>query len=438
MAQRLTVVPRLGRRASTSPVSPRAARGRGTDRWLRRLRQAQPPAPAARADRPAGRFPLGRRQDAERPRLDGRRSGPGARAERLAAAQGGQSLRLRALRHRASRSPAPRWRSTPRARTGRACAGPTSRARSRWPSSRSSRARRWPRTPTPQSVYVADVPFKRNGKQAVVAIAKLDGRLLVTNGFRIHVARHGAAGPPGDGDKAISSTPRRSTDVGGDAAHSTRAARSPRTCYRPTSPTSSARSPSSSPSRRRCCARAASAARSSTSSSRSGRVRPGVAFIHQEIYKDNAGQQGRPLAGGRLALAQRALDLRHRSQRQDQHALRGRLLGRRAAARRGQGRLGCCSRRGAFLFLGARVRPRCWSVPPGQPLGRGARPATTFPAAVCPLCEGALVELDGAPLDDPEPVHADAARVLASTCWASARHASRRRAALKTRPCRIL
>jgi hypothetical protein len=26
-----------------------------------------------------------------------------------------------------------------------------------------------------KSVYVADVPFKRNGKQAVVAIAKLDG-----------------------------------------------------------------------------------------------------------------------------------------------------------------------------------------------------------------------------------------------------------------------
>jgi hypothetical protein len=41
-----------------------------------------------------------------------------------------------------------------------------------------------------------------------------------------------------------------------------------------------------------------------------------------------------------------------------------------------------------------------------------ARPATTFPAAVCPLCEGALVDLDVAPREDAEPVHADVARTL--------------------------
>ena len=41
-----------------------------------------------------------------------------------------------------------------------------------------------------------------------------------------------------------------------------------------------------------------------------------------------------------------------------------------------------------------------------------ARPATTFPAALCPLCEGALVDLDEAMLVDAEPVHADVARVL--------------------------
>ena len=41
-----------------------------------------------------------------------------------------------------------------------------------------------------------------------------------------------------------------------------------------------------------------------------------------------------------------------------------------------------------------------------------ARPTTTLPAAVCPLCEGVLVELDDAPRDDTEPVHADVARVL--------------------------
>jgi hypothetical protein len=43
-----------------------------------------------------------------------------------------------------------------------------------------------------------------------------------------------------------------------------------------------------------------------------------------------------------------------------------------------------------------------------------ARAATTFPPAVCPLCEGSLVGLDDAPLDDGEPVHADVARVLCS------------------------
>ena len=41
-----------------------------------------------------------------------------------------------------------------------------------------------------------------------------------------------------------------------------------------------------------------------------------------------------------------------------------------------------------------------------------ARLAHTLPAAVCPICEGALVELDAAPLDGGEPVHADVALVL--------------------------
>jgi hypothetical protein len=69
-----------------------------------------------------------------------------------------------------------------------------------------------------KSVYVADVPFKRNGKQAVVAIAKLDGRLLVTNGYGVNVRPAGKGGPPGAGDKAISVHTQTLTDVGGDAA----------------------------------------------------------------------------------------------------------------------------------------------------------------------------------------------------------------------------
>jgi hypothetical protein len=69
-----------------------------------------------------------------------------------------------------------------------------------------------------KSVYVADVPFKRAGEQAIVAIAKLDGRLLVTNGFSVNVTRPGRSEPPDVGERAISVHTKTLTDVGGDAA----------------------------------------------------------------------------------------------------------------------------------------------------------------------------------------------------------------------------
>jgi hypothetical protein len=70
-----------------------------------------------------------------------------------------------------------------------------------------------------KSVYVADVPFKRNGKQAVIAIAKLDGRLLVTNGYPVDVTPASTNNAPPDvGDKAIDVHTQTLTDVGGDAA----------------------------------------------------------------------------------------------------------------------------------------------------------------------------------------------------------------------------
>ena len=68
-----------------------------------------------------------------------------------------------------------------------------------------------------KSVYVADVPFKHNGKQAVVALAKLDGRLLVTNGYGVDVTKPGS-GPPGVGDRAVKVHTETLADVGGDAA----------------------------------------------------------------------------------------------------------------------------------------------------------------------------------------------------------------------------
>jgi hypothetical protein len=41
-----------------------------------------------------------------------------------------------------------------------------------------------------------------------------------------------------------------------------------------------------------------------------------------------------------------------------------------------------------------------------------ARLTRMLPTAVCPMCEGALVELDDATMDDGETVHADVARLL--------------------------
>jgi hypothetical protein len=70
-----------------------------------------------------------------------------------------------------------------------------------------------------KSVYVADVPFARTGKQAVIAIAKLDGRLLVTNPYGVNViSGTRTAGPPVVGERAVKVHTRTLADVAGDAS----------------------------------------------------------------------------------------------------------------------------------------------------------------------------------------------------------------------------
>ncbi|MEA2395750.1 MAG: hypothetical protein QOJ82_3641 [Solirubrobacteraceae bacterium] len=69
-----------------------------------------------------------------------------------------------------------------------------------------------------KSVYVADVPFRRDGKQAVIGIAKLDGRLLVTSPAPVEVGGEAADGPPWPGQRAIKVHTQTVTDVGGNAA----------------------------------------------------------------------------------------------------------------------------------------------------------------------------------------------------------------------------
>jgi hypothetical protein len=53
-----------------------------------------------------------------------------------------------------------------------------------------------------RSVYVADVPFPRNGKYAVLAVAKLDGRLVASNPYEMKAGSGKGAPVPGPGDKA--------------------------------------------------------------------------------------------------------------------------------------------------------------------------------------------------------------------------------------------
>jgi hypothetical protein len=68
-----------------------------------------------------------------------------------------------------------------------------------------------------KAVYVADVPFHRWGRHMVTAIAKLDGRLVMTTPHSADVVRS-AKDPPGVGDRAIRVHTKTMADVGGDAS----------------------------------------------------------------------------------------------------------------------------------------------------------------------------------------------------------------------------
>ena len=68
-----------------------------------------------------------------------------------------------------------------------------------------------------KSVYVAEVPFSRTGKTAVVALVRLDGRLMRTSPQGLQVGTKGAT-PPGPGDRAIPITTPTVASVGGDVA----------------------------------------------------------------------------------------------------------------------------------------------------------------------------------------------------------------------------
>jgi hypothetical protein len=67
-----------------------------------------------------------------------------------------------------------------------------------------------------KNVYVADVPFAKNGKRAVIALVRLDGRLLATNAYSLEAGVKG--GPPRAGDQAIKVHTPTLASVSGDAS----------------------------------------------------------------------------------------------------------------------------------------------------------------------------------------------------------------------------
>lgn len=68
-----------------------------------------------------------------------------------------------------------------------------------------------------KSVYVADVPFRRGGRQVVTALVLLDGRMLRTGPHSVDVDPEGP-GPPDVGEPAIRVHTLTLADVGGDAS----------------------------------------------------------------------------------------------------------------------------------------------------------------------------------------------------------------------------
>jgi hypothetical protein len=68
-----------------------------------------------------------------------------------------------------------------------------------------------------RGVYVADVPFKRDGKYAMLAIAQLDGRLVATSPIGVQVGGKKVV-PPAPGQKAPVIHTLTPADVAGDVA----------------------------------------------------------------------------------------------------------------------------------------------------------------------------------------------------------------------------
>ena len=69
-----------------------------------------------------------------------------------------------------------------------------------------------------KTLYVVDLPFKSNGKRAIIGITKMGGKLVSTSAFGMNVGAYGSKQPPRVGQKApIIDTPTVAS-AGGDVA----------------------------------------------------------------------------------------------------------------------------------------------------------------------------------------------------------------------------
>ncbi len=149
-----------------------------------------------------------------------------------------------------------------------------------------------------KSVYVADVPFKRSGKMTVSAITRLDGRLMRTAPAAVTVGAAGAT-PPAVGDRAIAIDTDTVASAGGDLASiDTRIPPAPE-LHRENFRDVLAKKPAvllfATPQlcQSRVCAPVVDVALQVKSA-----VGEDVAFVHQEVFKENKVELGvRPQLG---------------------------------------------------------------------------------------------------------------------------------------------
>jgi len=69
----------------------------------------------------------------------------------------------------------------------------------------------------PKAIYVAHVPFSKTGRHAIIALVRLDGRMVATAPLAVNIASE-QTGPPDVGQKAIKIHTPTVASVGGDAS----------------------------------------------------------------------------------------------------------------------------------------------------------------------------------------------------------------------------